>query len=149
MLTINRNPEARDLRQFGWAMLLGFGAIGLLLWLVPWLRAGDPSVLAWTGCGGQIGAICCWGVGAILGGWALAAPATAKPAYILWMSLTVPLGVAVSTVVLTLLFLFLLPIFSLIARMGDPLRKNRNNGDTYWEDYRPHEPTLERMARLF
>jgi hypothetical protein len=41
-----------------------------------------------------------------------------------------------------------LPLFSLIVRFGDPLRK-KLGGATYWEPYRPHEPTLERMRRPF
>jgi hypothetical protein len=65
------------------------------------------------------------------------------------MTVTVPIGIAVSTVLLTLLFFVVLPVFAIIVRMGDPLRKKLTQDDTYWEDHEPYEPTLDRMERLF
>jgi hypothetical protein len=42
-----------------------------------------------------------------------------------------------------------LPPFSLLVRRKDPLRRKRTKEGSYWEDYKPYEPTLERMKRLF
>jgi hypothetical protein len=68
--------------------------------------------------------------------------------YVTWMRASTPIGLAMSTVLLSVLFLFMLPLFSLVVRLGDPLRKKLGE-TTYWEDYKPHEATLERMRRLF
>lgn len=65
MIDINWNPAAKDLRGFGWVMLIGFGLIGLAkaFWPFGWglipdremglgivcfaLLVGIPAVLAW------------------------------------------------------------------------------------------------------
>lgn len=147
MFTVNKNPSVSDLRKFGWAMLLGFGVIGVILWVVAWRRYGGGS-FGWSGAAGQQVAVGLFVLGAGLGALSLLSPASAKPVYVAWMTVTVPIGIAMSTVLLTVLFVFVLPLFSLVVRWGDPLRK-KLGGTTYWEDYKPHEHTLDRMARLF
>ena len=149
MFSVNKNPKPSDLRKFGWAMLVGFGVIGALLWLAPWLRTGEVGLWAWAATANQVTAVGFWVLGLALAILSLSSPAAAKPVYVVWMSITVPIGIVVSTVMLTLLFVVLLPVFSIVARWGDPLRKKRHPGDTYWEDYKPHEPTLDRTARPF
>ena len=149
MFTVNKNPKVKDLHKFGWAMLIGFGVLGTLLWLAPWFKTGEVGLLGWTAGSNQIIAVCFWAIGLVLAILSLSSPASAKPVYVAWMSVAVPIGIVVSTVMLTLLFVVLLPVFSIIARWGDPLRKRRHTGDTYWEDYKPHEATLERTARPF
>ena len=96
MFTVNRNPSAHDLRAFGRAMLIGFGAFAIIA----------------------------------------------------WMSITVPIGIAMSTLLLTIMFILVLPLFSLIVRLADPLRK-RLSGSSYWENYPKHPPTLDRLRRPF
>ena len=64
------------------------------------------------------------------------------------MRTTVPVGTVMSTVLLTAVFVVVLPLFSIVVRLGDPLRK-KLGGATYWEDYKPYEHTLDRMRRLF
>lgn len=149
MFTVNRNPTVEDLRKFGWAMLLGFGVIGLVLWVAHWLTTPDTGVLQWAGNGRQITAVCLWGLGAVLCALSQLSPSLAKPVYITWMSIVVPIGIVVSAVLLSVLFFVLLPVFSLVVRLGDPLRKKLRASGTYWEDYKPHEATLERMRRPF
>jgi len=133
--------------MFGRAMLVGFGAIALLLWYVT-ARKSNVSYFVWIGIGGQFAS-----VGFVLLGMGLFAlsrvsqPLT-KLVYVGWMSVTVPTGIVMSTVMLTLLFVLILPLFAVVVRFGDPLRK-KLGGATYWEDYRAHEPTLERMRRPF
>ena len=147
MLTVNKNPSVSDLRKFGWAMLFGFGVIGAILWVVAWRRYGGGS-FGWSGAAGQQVAIGLFVLGTGLWVTGVAAPNVARPVYVAWMTVTVPLGTVLSTVLLTVLFVFLLPLFSLIVRLGDPLRK-KLGGPTYWEDYKPYEHTLERMRRSF
>jgi hypothetical protein len=64
------------------------------------------------------------------------------------MSVVVPIGVFMTTIGMTLIFVLVLPVFSLI-RFSDPLRKKLHKEGTYWEDARPYEPTIERMTRPF
>jgi hypothetical protein len=156
LFTINKNPDEAVLKKFGWAMLIGFGVLGAILWVAPAVKAAwddwstwDASLLAWVAGGKQITAVCLWSVGAALWLLTLVAPMAAKPIYVGWMSVAVPVGIAVSTLFLTLLFFIVLPLFSIVVRAGDPLRRKLTRGDTYWEDHKPYEPTLERMNRLF
>lgn len=133
MFTVNKNPSLHDLRGFGRAMVLGFGVLAVVLWF-----ASAASILAI--------ALFALGLGLFVLS-RVSAPAT-KTVYIVWMTLTVPVGMVMSTILLTILFIAVLPIFSLVVRLGDPLRR-KLGGDSYWEDYKPHEPTLERMRRPF
>jgi len=128
-------------------MLIGFGVIGVLLWVAGTRRTG-ASVLVWTGASAQIAAVLFAFLGAALFALSLASPAMTRTVYIAWMTVTVPIGIAMSTVLLTVMFVLVLPVFAMIVRLGDPLRR-KLGGATYWEDYKPHEPTLERMRRPF
>ena len=149
MFTVNKNPTPSDLRKFAWAMLIGFGGIGALTWLLPWIRGVDGAALGWWGGGGQIASLCFWAAGVSMWAVGLTLPGAAKPMYVVWMSLTVPIGLVMSTILFTVLFILLLPLFSIVVRFGDPLRKKRHTRKSYWEDYKPYEPTMERMARPF
>ena len=148
MFAVNKNPSASDLRKFGWAMLGGFGVIGVILWVTAWRRHGGDGVLGWSSAGAQVVAVCLWALGAGLCALPLLSPALAKPVYVAWMRVTVPIGMAMSTILLTVLFVFVLPVFALVVRVGDPLRR-KLGGTTYWENYKPYEHTLDRMRRLF
>ncbi len=147
MFTVNKNPSVSDLRKFGWAMLFGLGVIGAILWVVAWRRYGGGS-FGWSGAAGQHIAVGLFVLGVGLCVIGTAAPSLARPVYIAWMSVTVPIGLVLSSVLLTVVFVFVLPLFSLVVRLGDPLRK-KPGGKTYWEDYKLYEHTLERMRRLF
>lgn len=149
VFTVNKNPTRRDIGKFGWAMLAGFGVVGGVLWLVPGATIRDHALLTWSGAGVQIAALCLWALGLGLAFLSFTAPGVARPVYVTWMSVAFAIGAVVSTVLLTVLFLVLLPLFSLVVRAGDPLRKKLNAKGSYWEDYKPHEATLERMRRPF
>jgi hypothetical protein len=64
------------------------------------------------------------------------------------MTLASYLGMVMTTLLLSVLFFVLLPIFSLI-RLKDPLRLKLRSAGTYWERPDPHEPTINRMRRPF
>ena len=144
MLTVNKNPSVRDLRWFAVGMLVGFPMLaGLLIYLSRVPGEGRPSSsLALTL------AISLSAVGVLAGLIALTSPRLGRKLYIAWMTLTMPIGMLMSTLLLTVLYFVFLPVFSLIVRRHDPLRK-KLGGPTYWEDYKPHEPTLDRMRRPF
>jgi len=149
LFEVNKDPSSHDLRKFGWAMLAGFGALGVLLWLAPWLKVRDSSALGWTGASAQVVAVIFWGLGLALLGLSRGPHGVARVVYVTWMSITVPIGIVMTTILLTVLFFVLLPVFSLVVRLSDPLRKKLTRAESYWEDYRRYEPTLERMRRPF
>lgn len=149
MFSINRNPSPTDLCKFGWAMLGGFGGLGAVLWVIHWCRTADGELFEWTGDGARVVVLCLWALGVVLWILSLVAPVAAKPVYVGWMTVTVPVGIVMSMFLLTLLFFIVLPVFSLIVRTGDPLRRKLTKGETYWENHEPYESTMERMRRLF
>jgi hypothetical protein len=145
VLPVNRNPNAKVLRSFGLAMLFGFGVIGGLLWYL----GPDPNSFGWHGVGAQKVAIGLWILGVLLALVSIEPKGIAVPLYVGWMSIGMFLGAIMTFVLMSVLFIVLLPIFTLI-RFKDPLRlKLKPPGESYWEDYREHEPTLERTARPF
>jgi len=149
MFIVNKNPTVADLRKFGWAMFIGFFFIGALLFFAPFLRTWDVLALDWTGTGLQLAAVGLQALGVVLCAVSLLWPTGARPVYVVWMTVALAIGIVMSTVLLTVLFLVLLPLFSLVVRSGDPLRKKLTARGSYWEDYKPHEATLERMRRPF
>jgi len=149
VFSVNKNPTTRDLHAFGKAMLLGFGILGALLWVVYYVRTDPGSLVTWTGSGSQVTAVTFWALGAFLLALSFAAPAAAKPVYVIWMTVAAAIGMVMSTILLTVLFFVLTPIFALIVRPSDPLRKKLQAGGTYWEDYKPHEASIERLKRPF
>ncbi|MFQ5496223.1 MAG: hypothetical protein ACE5EX_12685 [Phycisphaerae bacterium] len=149
IFTVNRNPSRAELRKFGAAMLIGFGIIGAILFFLPWIRTRDVVTLGWTGTGSQVTAVALQALGVALCLLACFLPSVARPVYVVWMTVGLALGTVMSTILLTVLFVLLLPLFSLIVRRGDPLRRKRGSAESYWEDYKPHEPTLQRTGRPF
>jgi hypothetical protein len=133
MTKIKWNPATKDLRQFGWVILIGFGLIGGLLW---W--RGKHTAADWV-----------WMVSALVSILALTVPALAKPFYWVWMGFGFVMGTIMSRVVLTLIFYGLFtPIalwFKLTGR--DVLRRRRPSGESYWT---PHpEIPASNYERLF
>jgi len=147
MHTVRRELTAREIRHFGWITLGGFLVIGAFFWLkgAGW---SFHDALAWHGAGWQKAALVLWAVGA---GFAVICN-TSHPMglrlYIAWMTMAVAIGTVMSVVMLSLMFLIILPVFSLI-RLSDPLKLKRKAAGSYWEDHPPHEPTIERMSRMF
>jgi amino acid transporter len=151
---VNKNPSRVDLRKFGRAMLGGFTVLGVILWLAPVIaawwndRPASWDMLHWSSGRNQWASIVCWVLGPLLFASSLAPYPVARTVYVGWMSVVVPIGIFVSTIVMTLVFLLVLPVFSLI-RFNDPLHKKLHKKGTYWEDAKPYEPTIERMMRPF
>lgn len=149
MFTVNKNPSQSDLRKFGVVMFIGFFVIGAIMFFGPYIKTRDIAVLGWTGSGAQYGAIALQAVG--IGIWILSytAPKAARRVYIVWMTGGGAIGMVMTTILLTVLFFLLLPVFSVVVRTGDPLRKKLTSGGTYWEKYKRHEASIERMKRPF
>lgn len=109
--------DRSGLRNFG----LTFGAIiAVLLGVVlPWLFSyGFPW---WP-----------WVVGAVFAVWALAAPDSLNPVYILWMKIGLVINAVVTRVVLGFVFYLIVLPTGLILRLrgGDPMRRKLDKGMT-------------------
>lgn len=132
LLEVNWNPERRELKQFAliWMAMFGiFGAISL------WAKSSTSSATAF------------WIIAAfgLLGYFR---PAVLKPVYIVWMALAMPIGWAVSHLLLLAVFyLVLTPIGLLLRLFGhDPLNRQFDRAaKSYWI---PHDPSHE-PARYF
>lgn len=142
---VNRNPTPRDLRGFAASMLFGFGVIGGLLW---WASSRGDAGRGWRSDGAQWLAVALWSVGLLTAATALGAPALGKKVYVNWMLAAAAMGRVTMPVLFTLMFIIILPIFTLI-RFKDPLRKRMGAEDGYWEKHKPHEATIERMQHPF
>ena len=143
MFVVNRNPSEGELRKFGLTILAGLAVIGGLLWYL-----GRPDVEEAGLSGAQIAAVVLWIVGALVAVLAVPPTGLARYVYVGWMTAAMAVGMVVTPVLFTVLFIVVLPVFSLI-RLKDPLRLRRGERDTYWQDASPHEATLERVARPF
>lgn len=147
MLPVRNNLPAEEIRRFGMITLGGFAVLGGLFWFKgsgwSWSDA-----LSWHAGGWRLAALMLWSLGAGFATVCTASHRLGLKLYVAWMSMAVRMGAVMSTVLLSVMFVLLLPVFSLI-RLGDPLRLKRGGSDTYWEDHRSEEPTLERMSRSF
>lgn len=151
MTGVNRHPSDADLHGFGWAMVSGFGVLGAILWTVFWSRnaPADTAFFTWVGGGAQRACVGFWIAGVVLLAVSYGPRWVARPVYVVWMTAAVWFGtVVVTPVVFTVLFIVVLPVFTLI-RLRDPLRKKLDGGGTYWEDHKRHDATLERLMRPF
>ena len=116
---VNWRPDARELRRFAIAMLIGFSLLGLL---AAW-RAGGVSTTA----------IVLWSLGVFLAGAAFV-PKLGRLAYLGVYLPTSIIGYFVSNVILTLMFfLVITPLGILLRLMGkDFLQQRRQKQKTQW-----------------
>ena len=116
---VNWRPDARELRRFAVAMLIGFTVLGLL------------SV--WRGWGITTTSVVLWSAGAVL---AIAAfiPGLGRVAYLTVYLPTSIIGYVVSNVILALMFfLIITPLGILLRLMGkDVLQQRRQKNSTQW-----------------
>jgi len=144
---INRHPSIKDIRDFGWAMVLAFGVIGAIL-CIPALNSqpGGPSQATDTR---QIVAISLWAAGITLFALSRLTPAAMRPVYVAWMTVASALGFGMSTMLLSILYFAFLPVFAAIVRWRKRRDSRAESPSTHWRSHSPLEPTLERMKRMF
>jgi hypothetical protein len=122
-LKVNKNPSPKELKQFGWTLIIGFAILGGLLY---WRHRVD-------------GALGMWGIGIPLGVLSLLTPAAARLLYRLWMSWAVIMGGVMTKIILTLLFYVVLtPVAILFRCFGrDALGLKRDAAiSSYWTEHR-------------
>lgn len=116
---IKWRPDARELRRFATAMLIGFSLLGLFsVW-----RAGEITTTS----------IVLWGIGVFL---AVAAfvPRLGRLAYLGVYLPTSILGYVVSHVILTLMFFLVITPLGIILRLmrKDVLQQRRQRQKSHW-----------------
>ena len=144
MQLVNRNPSAREVRNFGLAMLGGFTVLSGLFW---WFGKTEGG-WGWSGGGLHWGSVALASLGVTLLSITLVSAAAGRVVYVVWMTGASYMGAVTTVILLSVLFVVLLPVFSLI-RFKDPLRMKLHKEGSYWEDHRHHESTLERTIRPF
>jgi hypothetical protein len=136
LIHIDRNPAPSKLRWFG--LLLGIFLLlvgGILRWRWNLPTAG----------------LALWIFAAVIVPAYYLLPAMQKPLYLGWMYATLPMGLAVSYVVLAVIYFGVLMPIGLLVRLtsGDPLRRRLEPAAaTYWV---PHQPPAnqQRYFRQF
>lgn len=151
LLPVNRDPTVEQVRSFGRVMFAAFAVLGGLLWYLgvkP--EAGWRPEAGWGWQGGfhHLAAVVLWGLAVGIGVICPASHSAGRRIYVVWMTFGMALGTVMTTVLLTVMYFLVLPIFTLI-RLKDPLRKRLHREGTYWETHTPHEATLDRTLRPF
>jgi hypothetical protein len=122
MIEINRNPSARELRQFAGIWLpLAAAVAGTVVanQSASWLPAG----IIWT-------------LGAVLGAAGVWRPRLVRPVFVGWITAAYPIGWVVSNLVLAMLFFLVVTPIGLLLRQvrRDPLARTFDRArDSYWE----------------
>ena len=135
---LNLKPGTRVLRQFGWLALAGFGLLGgLVLWrggLFGFDFGAAAQPLAWG----------LWGLGGLSGTLSLVAPNANRPLWVVLALATFPIGLALSYVLMGLLFFGMLTPVGLVFRLigRDALERRFDpQADSYWQRRGPPAPT--------
>jgi len=120
LIEINRNPDRRQLRQFGLCSLIA-------LWLASWVWAG--ALPAWS-------LLATGTVGVGLGVLAIVAPGALRLPFLVLSIATAPIGLLVAELVLVVIFLgAFVPmslIFRILGRDALRLRFDRDRA-SYWQ----------------
>lgn len=112
-------PDARELRRFAVAMLIGFFVLGALA--------------AWRAKGIGTGSMALWGIGVFLASAAFV-PKLGRIAYLAVYLPTSIIGYVVSHVMLTLMFFFVITPLAIILRLlgKDVLQQRREKNKPAW-----------------
>ncbi|MEZ5966585.1 MAG: SxtJ family membrane protein [Planctomycetota bacterium] len=138
MLKLDLNPKDSQLRQFAWVSLIGFPLIG---WVLLHWRFGFSTTVAWS----------LTAVGALVFVLGMASTKAIKPLFVGLMLIAVPIGIALSTVVLGLLYYLLFtPVALLFKVMGrDKLNRRLDpQAATYWVERKTAIPAA-RYLRMY
>ena len=129
---MKKTTSKKELLEFG--LLIGFGFPILIGWLLPALFGHEFR--AWT----------LWiGIPGLIPG--IVAPRLLHYPYKGWMALGHTLGWINSHIILGLVFVVVLQPIAYVMRLTgyDPLRKRRNDENTYRENLKGHQTDLTRI----
>ena len=131
LVQLNLNPDAKQLRQFGFIALGAFAVIGAV---VIW--RGGLFGLEFREAAVPVSYVL-WGLGSISAFLSLVYPKGNRALFVALVVITYPIGFTVSHVVLALLFFGILTPVALVFRIigRDPLsRKFEPDRESYWTD---------------
>jgi len=133
LLEANWNPSPRELRVFSVAPMIAFGVV-YAAWRIP---LNSPVAL--------MAGITTLGI-AVLG---LVCPERVRPVYSVWMACALPVGIAVSVVLVGLVYFAVLTPIGLALRLcgRDAMARQPTHGSD-WID-RPPPPAASRYYRQF
>ena len=137
IIEVNWNPGRKDLRIFGTAALIATVILACLLHL----RKDLP--LQW--------ALCIIAFGAVVFVGSLVLPKPTKVIYVIMVSLALPIGLVISTVLMTAFYYLLLTPLGLFFRLvgRDELELKFDRGrESYWVKRRPPK-SLKRYFNQF
>ena len=128
----------RNLRVFGFAFVVVFALLAVFsqyVWRLESASVWVPVFLVLAGLFLVVTAL---------------APNSLRPVYGPWVKGGFLLGSVMTLVLMTALFVIVVPVFSLV-RLKDPLRmrQSRDPTESFWEPHRNSEPTIERFGRPF
>lgn len=137
MIDFTISRELKDIRQFSRMVPAALVLVGTLLWIFK--LDFFPTVLI------------LYGIAAVICLWGLVSPATLKPVYLAWSYFTRAVAMAVTSLVLALVFYIGFAGVGLIMRLcgKDPMRRRFDpSADSYWivRKAKPFDPkTYERQ----
>lgn len=118
---INWHPTSRDIRQFGWTILIGFGVIGLVFFF-----RHKQTVAIWM-----------WSLSLAVCLCSLVMPNISKGFYFVWMGFGFVMGTVTSNVIRFFIFFFVLTPVALFFRLvkRDALMRKKAIKESYWIDH--------------
>jgi hypothetical protein len=134
MIKVDWNPPAKQLRVFAIACVVFGGLVG------AWLLWRHGASLSTAGIAWGIGGAAC-----LVG---LACPPAIRPLYVVLTAIALPIGLVLSTIILLVLYYFVLTPIGLVMRLvgRDPMsRKFDPTAESYWT---PREPVKD-VKRYF
>lgn len=140
LVQIDWKPNAKKLREFGIAMIVGFAVIGSLLYygVFPFGSAYPTA------------AFVCWAFGVISGGLGLTGSKAALPIYWLWMGIAFVMGSIISRIILVAVFFLVFTPMGLLGRLlgRDKLILRKPQKESYWVPVN-HPSDKKRYLRQF
>lgn len=142
LVNINWHPDKKGIRDFGKAMLIGFGIIGLVFALWPW---GFIIHRSWHV------ALGCWIFAAVVGGIGLTGSRLVMPVYLVWMGIAFVMGSILGRILVGALFYLLITPMGLGMRLigRDKLQIKKPETETYWKPRTHPGLTPEDYERQF
>lgn len=120
LVKINWHPDAKELRKFGFVVLIGFAIIGAIFFFAS--KTSSAYYL--------------WGIGVVLGFPGLTGTAIALPFYLIWMGVAFIIGNIMSRLIMFVIFFAVVTPLGIIMRLTgrDRLKLKKSNDSTYWVD---------------